>query len=345
MLGLPSVHTDHWEPLWSAVSEARLPCTHIGSSSRLVTTSPDAPPTVLVTCNGLNSMMACADWLMSGILERHPAMKVILSEGGAGWLPYLVRARRQGIPRSTSSTNSGIGQTSKGGNIPPSQLFRDHMYVCLVDEHFALRSLGDLPVDNLVWEGLPPWGWLVATQSRLPGQGACERTRGARAQDRRDQPARVAQGMSYDLLEGIRVIELSLYAFAPSAAAVLSDGGADVVKVVPPKVADPMKENRLLACPPRTWALPSCGSPSIGASARRDRCVDVEGHDVLLDLVAGADVFVTNLLPSARQAVRYRAGRPACAQPVACVRTGDGTWRWKVPNGTWAATTAPTSGT
>ena len=39
--------------------------------------------------------------------------------------------------------------------------------------------------------------------------------------------------MSYDLLDGVKVVELSLYAFAPSAAAVLSDWGADVVKVVP----------------------------------------------------------------------------------------------------------------
>jgi len=30
--------------------------------------------------------------------------------------------------------------------------------VCLVDEYFALRSLGDLPVDNLVWEGDFPHG-------------------------------------------------------------------------------------------------------------------------------------------------------------------------------------------
>ena len=41
----------------------------------------------------------------------------------------------------------------------------------------------------------------------------------------------------------MRVVELSMYAFAPSAAALLADWGADVVKVVPPDVADPMKGN------------------------------------------------------------------------------------------------------
>jgi predicted TIM-barrel fold metal-dependent hydrolase len=159
VLGLPSVHTDHWEPLWSVVNEAGIPvCMHIGSSSRLVTTSADAPPTVLVSLNGLNSMMACVDWMMSGILERHPNIKVMLSEGGAGWIPYILERADKAFHDKRIKPNAAIGQTSRGGEIPPSQLFRDHMYVCLVDEHFAVRSLGDVPVDNLLWEGDYPHG-------------------------------------------------------------------------------------------------------------------------------------------------------------------------------------------
>jgi predicted TIM-barrel fold metal-dependent hydrolase len=159
VLGLPSVHTDHWDPLWSVVNDAGIPvCMHIGSSSRLVTTSDDAPPTVLVSLNGLNSMMAGVDWMMSGIFERFPDIKVILSEGGAGWIPYILERADKAFHDKRIKPNASIGQTSKGGVIPPSQLFREHMYVCLVDEHFALRSLGDIPVDNLLWEGDYPHG-------------------------------------------------------------------------------------------------------------------------------------------------------------------------------------------
>ena len=159
VLGLPSVHTDHWDPLWSAVNEAGIPvCMHIGSSSRLVTTSADAPPTVLVSLNGLNSMMAGVDWLMSGILERFTNVKVMLSEGGAGWIPYILERADKAFHDKRLKPNETIGQTSKGGTLPPSQLFREHMYVCLVDEHFALRSLGDIPADNLLWEGDYPHG-------------------------------------------------------------------------------------------------------------------------------------------------------------------------------------------
>jgi predicted TIM-barrel fold metal-dependent hydrolase len=159
VLGLPSVHTDHWDRLWAFLDEARIPvCMHIGSSSRLVTTSDDAPPTVLVSLNGLNSMMAGVDWLMSGIFERFPHIKVILSEGGAGWIPYILERADKAFHDKRIKPNAAIGQTSKGGTVPPSQLFKDHMFVCLVDEQFALRALDDIGADNLLWEGDYPHG-------------------------------------------------------------------------------------------------------------------------------------------------------------------------------------------
>ena len=159
VLGLPSVHTDHWEKLWDAVENIEIPvCMHIGSSSRLMTTSPDAPATVLVSLNGVNSMMAAVDWLLSGILERHPKLNVILSEGGAGWIPYILERADKAFHDKRIRPNEAIGQTSKGGTLTPSELFRRHMYVCLVDERFALRSLDDIPVDNLLFEGDYPHG-------------------------------------------------------------------------------------------------------------------------------------------------------------------------------------------
>jgi crotonobetainyl-CoA:carnitine CoA-transferase CaiB-like acyl-CoA transferase len=107
--------------------------------------------------------------------------------------------------------------------------------------------------------------------------------------------------MSYDLLDGVRVIELSMYAFGPSSAAVLADWGADVIKVVPPKVADPMLGTPVAGLPDRDvgvafmWEIVNRGKRCIGLDISAD-----EGRQVLVDLVATADVFITNLLPGAR---------------------------------------------
>ena len=107
--------------------------------------------------------------------------------------------------------------------------------------------------------------------------------------------------MSYDLLDGVRVLELSMYAMAPAAAAVLSDWGADVIKVVPPKTKDPMLGNPIAGLPDKDvgvafmWEQLNRGKRCIALDVST-----VEGHQVLLDLVEQADVFITNLLPGAR---------------------------------------------
>ena len=108
--------------------------------------------------------------------------------------------------------------------------------------------------------------------------------------------------MSYDLLEGVRVLELSMYAFAPSAAAVLADWGAGVIKVVPPNQADPMKGTPIAGLPETDvglafmWEIMNRGKRCMAVDVSSD-----EGHQVLMDLVERSDVFVTNLLPSARR--------------------------------------------
>jgi crotonobetainyl-CoA:carnitine CoA-transferase CaiB-like acyl-CoA transferase len=108
--------------------------------------------------------------------------------------------------------------------------------------------------------------------------------------------------MTYDLLDGVRVIEASMYAFAPSAAAVLADWGADVIKVVPPEVADPMYGNPIAGLPDREvnvsfmWEITNRGKRCIGLDLSSEA-----GQDVLSALLRDADVFITNLLPSAQR--------------------------------------------
>jgi crotonobetainyl-CoA:carnitine CoA-transferase CaiB-like acyl-CoA transferase len=111
--------------------------------------------------------------------------------------------------------------------------------------------------------------------------------------------------LAYDLLQGVKVVELSLYAFAPACGAVLSDWGADVIKVVPPHVADPMKGNPIAGLPNKEvgvafmWEQLNRGKRCLGLDVSKP-----EGHEILMSLLREADVFVVNLLPAAR--ARFR---------------------------------------
>jgi crotonobetainyl-CoA:carnitine CoA-transferase CaiB-like acyl-CoA transferase len=123
--------------------------------------------------------------------------------------------------------------------------------------------------------------------------------------------------VSYDLLERVRVVELSMYALVPSAAAVLADWGADVVKVVPVKVADPMLGNPIAGLPKKDvgvafmWELLNRGKRCMGLDVSTP-----EGRQILLDLVSQADVFITNLLPGARARFRIDPDDLSAANPA-----------------------------
>ena len=73
--------------------------------------------------------------------------------------------------------------------------------------------------------------------------------------------------MPYDLLDGVKVIELSMYAFAPASAAVLSDWGADVVKVERPGLFFHHRLGFLNRFAPRTLKERPFSKPEIVHSA------------------------------------------------------------------------------
>lgn len=105
-------------------------------------------------------------------------------------------------------------------------------------------------------------------------------------------------------LEGIKVVEVAMWAFVPSAGAVLADMGADVIKIEPP-AGDPMRNLTTAGIAPGTkgftfqWEIFNRGKRSITMD------LGVEGAvDLLHRLLEDADVFLTSLLPPARRKLK-----------------------------------------
>jgi crotonobetainyl-CoA:carnitine CoA-transferase CaiB-like acyl-CoA transferase len=103
-------------------------------------------------------------------------------------------------------------------------------------------------------------------------------------------------------LEGVRVVEVAIYAFAPSAAAILVDWGADVLKVEHPVTGDPGRNTA-------AWGVPADVNGvshlwEVANRGKRAMTLDIakpEGHAILMRLVDESDVFITNFLPAARR--------------------------------------------
>jgi crotonobetainyl-CoA:carnitine CoA-transferase CaiB-like acyl-CoA transferase len=110
------------------------------------------------------------------------------------------------------------------------------------------------------------------------------------------------------VLSGIRVLEVSLYGYVPAAAAVLSDWGAEVLKIEHPETGDPIRGLAAFGVKPgdggvsMLWEVLNRG--------KRAAAIDIahpQGYEVLLSLVDQADVFLTNFLGPARQRLRIDA--------------------------------------
>jgi predicted TIM-barrel fold metal-dependent hydrolase len=90
-LGLPTLHSGHWDPIMRACAETGTVVNlHIGSSGASPSTTSDAPPDVVGVLFFAYAMFAAVDWLYSLIPVRFPDIRICLSEGGIGWVPGLL---------------------------------------------------------------------------------------------------------------------------------------------------------------------------------------------------------------------------------------------------------------
>jgi len=137
-LGLPSLHTDHWDPVWKACEdEGTVVCMHIGSSSQLAVTSMDAPFDVTILLQPMNIVQCAADLVYSPIWRKFPGVKIALSEGGIGWIPYFLE--RLDHTDDVHSTWTG----ADFGGQRPSEFFLEHVILCFISDPVGLELLRD----------------------------------------------------------------------------------------------------------------------------------------------------------------------------------------------------------
>jgi predicted TIM-barrel fold metal-dependent hydrolase len=146
-LGLPTIHTGHWDPFFAACGETgTVVAMHIGSSSKMPAASPDAPPSVSATLAFGNAMASMIDFLMSGLLVQYPDLKLMYAESQIGWIPYALQRVDQ-----VWEDNQGWART-KHIPEPPSTYYYRSVYGCFINDPHGLESLREVGVDNVTVE-------------------------------------------------------------------------------------------------------------------------------------------------------------------------------------------------
>jgi predicted TIM-barrel fold metal-dependent hydrolase len=147
MLGLPSMHTGHWDPIMRACAETGTVVNlHIGSSGTSPSTSDDAPPDVAGVLFFGYAMFATVDWLFSRVAVRYPEIKIVMSEGGIGWVPALLDRLDH------MQTYASMYGTWEGIDITPAEVLRRNFYFCAVEDPTAFALRERIGVDHILLE-------------------------------------------------------------------------------------------------------------------------------------------------------------------------------------------------
>jgi predicted TIM-barrel fold metal-dependent hydrolase len=153
-LGQPSIHDKdgYWDGFFATCADLHLPvCLHIGSSSGLIQTAADAPEMITVGIVPLRAQTTLFDLMLSALFVKHPTLKVVLSEGGIGWIPYVL----EHIDQVWASRGGWVHSPMKE---PPSSYFKDHVWGCFIDDKFGAQNIQHVGIDNVMIEVDYPHG-------------------------------------------------------------------------------------------------------------------------------------------------------------------------------------------
>ncbi len=144
-LGCATMYSGDWDPLWAVCEETETTVSmHIGSSSKMPSTSPDAPLATSMSLYAQNAEGSLADWIFSGTLSRFTDIKIAYAESQVGWMPFQ-------LERMDSVYREGRGGVGGDGQLP-SEIAKDRVYGCVFDDLFGLKSRYEVGVQNILFE-------------------------------------------------------------------------------------------------------------------------------------------------------------------------------------------------
>jgi predicted TIM-barrel fold metal-dependent hydrolase len=161
-LGLPTIHDKdrYWDPVMKAANDLKMVVSmHVGSSSQVPSIAPDSPFMANLTWGAMRTSGTMLSWLFSGMFSRFPDLKIALSEGEIGWIPYYLERAEQVLDKQRYWVSRGQKFMDHGasGDVDLFTLdirgtFRDHIYGCFIDDAHGIASIDEIGEDNIMCE-------------------------------------------------------------------------------------------------------------------------------------------------------------------------------------------------
>ncbi len=160
-LGLPTIHDadGYWEPVLAAANDLGMVASmHTGSSSTTPKISPDSPFLANLAFGSIRSAGAMLAWIFSGVFQRYPNVKIALSEGEVGWMPYFLERAEQVLDKQRHWVKKGAHFDDHANTdadldtLDVRATFRDHVFGCFIHDEHGVASIDELGENNVMCE-------------------------------------------------------------------------------------------------------------------------------------------------------------------------------------------------
>jgi predicted TIM-barrel fold metal-dependent hydrolase len=146
--GGPPWQDPSWDPLWAACTdEATVVNIHIGTGG-------GAPvPSDLTNYLAYNAIVAIdtvrfmADLLFSRVVREYSDLTFALSEGGIGWIPFVLERLEDTYSRQRAWTGDDLGE-----GLTPTDVFRRNFMACFIRDRVGIETRERIGIDTICWE-------------------------------------------------------------------------------------------------------------------------------------------------------------------------------------------------
>ena len=162
----PGIADEYWHPLWAAAQDADLSINfHVGSGASMglrkttMTTKSSMMVVAEVSTRAITANVeVMTTILFSGILQTFPRLKIVSSESGIGWVPYLMEVADHQWEAQDLRNN--------GMEMKPSEYFKRQCFVNFWFEDLGPKLRHIIGLDSMLWESDFPHGTGTYPRSR-----------------------------------------------------------------------------------------------------------------------------------------------------------------------------------
>jgi len=146
--GMPDYNRDDWEPFWSAVEEAGMVLGfHIGTDNDGSSNTPYRGPGGAVL-NYVNTtfggQFVAMKLVTGGALDRHPNLRILISEGGASWVPFIGDRMNEGYRQHSMFVRPVL-------SLLPKEILYRQVYTSFQHDETAPAAMWAMGYRNVMW--------------------------------------------------------------------------------------------------------------------------------------------------------------------------------------------------